>query len=72
MPQLKTLEEARQTFTRTGTTIRQWAKEIGVHENTVYEVLAGRKRCLRGDAHKVAVLLGVKDGVISSGDTCDG
>lgn len=66
MPQLKTLEEARSMFTRTGTTIRQWAKDNEVHENTVYEVLAGRKKCLRGDAHKVAVLLGVKDGVIGS------
>ncbi len=64
MPHLKTLEDARNMFARTGKTIRKWAQEIGVHENTVYEVLAGRKRCLRGDAHKVAVLLGIKDGVI--------
>lgn len=64
MPRLRTLEEARAMFTRKGTTIRGWARDIGVHENTVYEVLAGRKQCLRGDAHKVAVLLGLKDGVI--------
>ena len=35
-----------------------------VGRSLVYAVLAGRKKCYRGDSHKVAVLLGLKDGVI--------
>ncbi len=31
---------------------------------TTYQVLAGRKKGRRGEAHKVAVLLGMKEGVI--------
>ena len=31
---------------------------------TTYQVLAGRKKGRRGEAHKVAVLLGMKDGII--------
>ncbi|MBR8314681.1 DNA-binding protein [Burkholderia dolosa] len=62
---IKTPEEARAYhFVRTGKTIKAWAKEHGLHPATVAEVLAGRKKCLRGDAHKAAVLLGLKDGVI--------
>lgn len=59
-----TREQARDEFTRQGITIREWAKEHGLPERTVYEVLAGRKKGVRGDAHRAAVLLGIKDGVI--------
>lgn len=31
---------------------------------TTYQVLAGRKKGRRGEAHKVAVLLGMKEGII--------
>lgn len=51
-------------FRRRGLTVTAWARSIGVHPRTVYEVLAGRKKGHRGDAHKVAVLLGIKDGII--------
>jgi len=62
---LKTPDEARAFhFIRTGKTIKSWAKENGLHPATVIEVLSGRRKCLRGDAHKAAVLLGIKDGVI--------
>lgn len=62
--QLKTPSEAREEFRRTGKTISSWARDHGVHKGTVYQVLGGYKKCERGDAHKVAVLLGIKDGVI--------
>ena len=35
---------------------------------TTYQVLAGRKKGRRGEAHKVAVLLGMKDGIILAED----
>lgn len=63
--QLKTLAEARAEFRRVGKSMAAWAREHGVHHETVYQVLKGRKKGERGDAHKVAVLLGLKDGVIA-------
>lgn len=59
-PNQKAREKARQYFHRTGQTIRQWAKDNNVSESTVYEVIGGRKKCIRGDAHAVAVKLGIK------------
>lgn len=62
--QLKTLDEAREEFRRTGKSKAAWAREHGVGHETVYRVLKGIQKGERGDAHKVAVLLGIKDGVI--------
>ena len=64
MKQLKTPEEARAEFNRVGRSVAGWARLHGFQPGLVYEILAGRKRCLRGQSHKIAVLLGMKDGVI--------
>lgn len=60
------LEEKRQEFARHGVSIRQWAQSHGYPVQLVYQVLAGRKRCLRGKSHAIAVRLGLKPGVIGS------
>lgn len=62
---LKTRAEARAEFRRVGKSISAWASEHGVHRATVYRVLEGKNVGERGNAHKVAVLLGIKDGVIA-------
>ncbi|MCA8031987.1 DNA-binding protein [Burkholderia arboris] len=64
MTTLKTHAQVRDHFVRTGTAVKEWAKAHGLAPATVYEVLAGRRKCLRGDSHKAAVLLGLKDGEI--------
>ncbi len=56
----KTCQEVRDYFTMQGLTIRKWAKENNFHEKTVYEVIAGRRRGVRGQAHLVAIALGIK------------
>lgn len=56
-------EEARQAFVANGVSIAHWAKRHCVSVKLVYEVLAGRT-CRYGESHKIAVLLGMKDGVI--------
>lgn len=61
---IRTPEEVRADFERRGKTIRQFAREIGVSDRIVYEVLRGRFKGRRGQAHKAAVLLGLKDGVV--------
>ncbi|RPE72511.1 gp16 family phage-associated protein [Tibeticola sediminis] len=61
---IRSPEEVRADFERRGKTIRQFAREIGVSDRIVYEVLRGRFKGRRGQAHKAAVLLGLKDGVV--------
>jgi len=61
---LKTPDQARADFERRGLSIAAWARAHKVGRSLVYEILAGRKKCLRGDSHKVAVLLGMKAGEI--------
>jgi gp16 family phage-associated protein len=51
-------------FEHTGQSVSQWAREHGFTRSLVYEVLAGRKKCIRGDSHQIAVLLGIKKGVL--------
>lgn len=57
-------KRARDWFERTGQSVAGWARDNGFKRGLVYEVLAGRKKCLRGDSHKIAVLLGIKQGEI--------
>ena len=54
--------QARAEFASNGVSIAAWAKANGFTQSLVYEVLAGRKKCLRGKSHKIAVLLGIKTG----------
>lgn len=61
---LRTADEARAELQRQGVSISQWAISNGFSTNLVFEVLAGRKKCIRGQAHNIAVKLGIKDGTI--------
>lgn len=61
-------EEARARFRRVGKSIEAYAKELNVHPVIVRRVLAGSLKGERGDAHKVAVALGLKEGVIVADD----
>ena len=63
MKKLRSPQEAREHLSYMGITIAQWAREHRFHASLVREVLAGRKRCLRGQSHNIAVLLGMKHGV---------
>jgi len=64
MTQVRTPLDARRELDRRGKSIRQFAREIGVSERIVYGLLQGRFIGRRGQAHKAAVLLGIKDGVV--------
>lgn len=61
---VKTVEEVRRDLDRRGKSVRQWAREHGLSDRIVYEVLRGRFKGRRGQAHKAAVLLGLKEGVV--------
>lgn len=64
MPALKTRSQVRQQFNRIGMSIADWARKHNVDQSLTYQVLRGDKKGNRGEAHRIAVLLGIKDGVV--------
>jgi gp16 family phage-associated protein len=60
------LQLARQRLIDQGLSTADFAKRHDLNPSTVYAVLNGQKKCLRGEAHRAAVLLGIKDGVITN------
>ena len=60
---LRRLTVAREQFAASGTTIVQWSTERGFNPNLVQSVLSGKRACVRGECHRIAVALGVKDDV---------
>lgn len=61
---IKTGAEVRAEFSRRGLSISAWARSHGYSAQLVYQVLAGRRGCLRGQCHEIAVRLGLKRGLI--------
>jgi len=59
-----TRAQARESLERNGITIADWARAKGVDPDITYRVLDGKLKGRSGEAHKIAVLLGIKDGVI--------
>ncbi|MGN7160155.1 DNA-binding protein [Sphingomonas sp. SAFR-052] len=51
---------AREQFTASGTNVSEWARERGFSLTLVHQVLSGRRRCIRGESHRIAVALGIK------------
>ncbi|ALS60688.1 DNA-binding protein [Pandoraea norimbergensis] len=61
---LRTADEARAELQSKGISITQWAIANRFSPNLVFEVLGGRKKCVRGQAHEIAIKLGLKAGEI--------
>lgn len=55
-------------FYARGETVRGWAKRHQLSPWIVYKVLQGRLACRRGEAHRAAVLLGLKNGLRDDAD----
>ncbi|MGR1216553.1 DNA-binding protein [Pseudomonas solani] len=62
MPTLLTPEQARAALGREGKSIAQFCRQHALNKSLVSDLLNGRKKGLRGEAHRAAVLLGLKDG----------
>ena len=54
------IARVKEFFLISGKTYTEWAQENNVDRDIVYAVLNGRSRCIRGEGHKIAVLLGLK------------
>lgn len=64
-PTEQALNQARQRLAALGISAKEWAEQNGLSPSTVYAVLNGQKKCLRGESHRAAVLLGIKEGVVA-------
>lgn len=58
---------ARDRFQASGTSISDWARARGFSISLVQSVLAGKRACLRGESHAIAVALGIKAQVAPPG-----
>ncbi|MEB8432590.1 DNA-binding protein [Cocleimonas sp. KMM 6892] len=57
------LKKLKTEFEQRGETISEWAEREGFDKRNVYAVISGRSRGIRGEAHKIAVRLGLKPDV---------
>ncbi|WP_085654360.1 MULTISPECIES: DNA-binding protein [unclassified Pseudomonas] len=64
MPATITPEQAREALDRKGMSIAEFSRKHDLNKNLVSDLLNGRIKGRRGEAHRAAVLLGIKDGVI--------
>ncbi len=59
---LRSPEETKQIIESSGVSIAEWARENKFSAGLVYQILEGKRRCLRGQSHRIAVALGLKRG----------
>lgn len=64
MPAPLTPEQARAVLDRKGISIAEFSRQNALNSNLVSDLLNGRKKGRRGEAHRAAVLLGIKDGTV--------
>lgn len=65
-PYIRTREQALAELRSRGETIAAFARRHELPYATVYQVLNGGKKGVYGEAHRAAVLLGLKAGVIEA------
>lgn len=54
------LEAVKARFVSEGVSIAEWARAHGFNVLTVYRLLAGRVKGVRGEGYRIAVALGLK------------
>jgi len=53
-------EIKREVFLINGISMKSWAEARGFNPTLVYQILTGRRKCLRGQSHDIARELGMK------------
>ena len=62
LPTFKTAEQVQREFREAGISVAEWARVHGFDRNAVVDVLRGHRQGNFGEAHRVAVALGLKVG----------
>lgn len=47
-------------FHENGISVAEWSARHGFSPVLVYAVMKGKRKCLRGESHRIAVMLGLK------------
>lgn len=63
---LRTVDEAKAWLDRHGISVSEWARAHNFHPTVVFAVLSGRARGRRGQSHRVAVALQLKEAASSN------
>jgi len=58
---MKSADDVWAEMRRNGITVADWARERGFGPQLVYAVLTGRRQCVRGQSHDIAIALGLKE-----------
>lgn len=66
---LNSLDEVRLAFSDSGVSIAEWARLNGFSTGLVYQVLEGRRKCMRGQSYKIAIALGLRGGAPLDAET---
>lgn len=61
----RTPAQAKAWLESQGISVKDFAVEHSLDLHTTYQVLAGTKKGKRGEAHRAAVLLGIKEGTVA-------
>ena len=59
---------AKTLFADAGISVAEWARTRGFSTGLVYAVLDGQRKCLRGQSHRIAIALGLKQGLVMDVD----
>lgn len=59
---MPTEKNIKKEFHENGISITAWSKENNFPVALVYAILNGKRKCLRGKSHEIAVRLGLKKG----------
>lgn len=54
--------DVKHIFDEAGVSVAEWARVNGFSTTLVYQVLGGKRKCLRGQSHQIALALGIKKG----------
>lgn len=63
-PSPRTPKDVRKDLRRRGMSIAALARQLRAHDQVVRDLLSGKAKGHRGEAHRVAVLMGLKEGVV--------
>lgn len=56
------VRRVRSEFEANGLSVSGWAKRHGFSQALVYQILSGKRKPVRGESHRIAVALGLKNG----------
>jgi gp16 family phage-associated protein len=58
--ELMSPEQVQAWFHESGVCVGDWANKNGFSPALVYAVIKGKRKCIRGESHRIAVALGMK------------